>query len=422
MSLKLAVHGGEPLIRRPFAAYSSFGEEELAAATAVIRSGTLSGFYGSWIPAFFGGPEVQAFETEWARDFGVPYAVTVNSATSGLIAAVGAIGIEPLDEVIVTPLTMSATATAILVWNAIPVFADVQRETFTLDPRAIEACITPRTRAIVVTDIFGHPAEMDAIMALAEKHDLKVIEDAAQAPGAQYRGRYAGTLADIGVYSLNYHKHIHTGEGGVCVTHDPALAERLRMIRNHAENVVGPKNESNLVNMIGFNFRLGEIEAAMGRVQLAKLPQLLAGRQRVAERLTRGLADLPGLRPPRVLEGCTHAYYVYPLLLDPGASGCSKQALVGALSAEGVPGLAPAFANLHLLPMYQRRIAYGAAGYPWSAAAHPVSYGKGICPVAEDLREQSLFGLQICMYAFPDEDVDLVVEAFRKVWAQRASL
>ena len=159
---------------------------------------------------------------------------------------------------------MSASATAILVWNAIPVFADIEEDTFNLDPASIERNITPYTKAIMVTDIFGHAADLDAIMDIARRHGLKVIEDAAQAPGAMYKGRHVGTVADIGVYSLNYHKHIHTGEGGVCVTNDATLAERLQLIRNHAESVVAGKGVTDLCNMIGFNFRMTEIEAAIG--------------------------------------------------------------------------------------------------------------------------------------------------------------
>ena len=238
---KLAVHGGLKTINKNFRKYNSIGLEEKNAAIKVIESGVLSKFLGVWSPDFFGGPMVQDFERECQKFFNVKHAVVVNSWTSGLIAAVGAIGIEPGDEVIVSPWTMSASATAILHWNAIPVFADIDKRTFCLDPKSIESNITEFTKAIMVVDIFGYSADMNSIMMLAEKYNLKVISDSAQAPGAIYYGKYAGTLADIGGYSLNFHKHINTGEGGILVTNNDNYADKLRLIRNHAEVVVEGK-------------------------------------------------------------------------------------------------------------------------------------------------------------------------------------
>jgi perosamine synthetase len=413
----LALFGGTKTITSPFAPYRSIGPEEAAAALSVVETGVLSRFLGSWDPDFYGGEKVQALERAWEKHFLVNHAVTVNSATSGLIAAVGAAGVEPGDEVIVSPWTMSASATAILVWNAIPVFADIEDETYNLDPAAVEKKITPYTRAIMVPDIFGHPAEMDAIMAIAKRHDLKVIEDCAQAPGALYRGRYAGTIADIGVFSLNYHKHIHTGEGGVCVTNDAKLAERLQLIRNHAEAVVGDKGVGDLSNMIGFNFRMTEIEAAIGVEQLKKLNTLTSRRIEVADRLSIGLSGLKGLRLPVVKKDCTHVYYVYPLLYSPEETGVSRDQVFNALAAEGVP-IAGRYTNIHLLPIYQKKIAYGTKGFPWSADFYKgnVSYEKGICPVAEALQDGKFLGIGMCINAYTDQDVDLIVEAFRKVW------
>ncbi|NLT23686.1 MAG: DegT/DnrJ/EryC1/StrS family aminotransferase [Syntrophorhabdus sp.] len=414
---KLALFGGNKAVAGPFEPYRSIGAEEVEAARQVVETGVLSRFLGSWDPDFYGGDKVRDFEEAWATYFSVKYAVTVNSATSGLVAAVGAIGIEPGDEVIVSPWTMSATATAILVWNAIPVFADIEDQTYNLDPASIEKNITPYTKAILVTDIFGHPANLDAIMSIAQKHDLRVIEDCAQAPGALYHGRYAGTIADVGVFSLNYHKHIHTGEGGLCVTDNEHISERLQLIRNHAEAVAGEKGVLDLSNLIGFNFRMTEVEAAIGIEQLKKLGKLTRRRIEVADRLTGGLANLAGLRPPVVKPRCSHVYYVYPLLYNPDVTGVAREHVHKALVAEGVP-IADRYVNIHLLPVYQQRIAYGKKGFPWTSDIYKgnVTYEKGICPIAETLQDKKHMGIGMCINAYSDDDVDHIVEAFHKVW------
>lgn len=418
MTNKLAVHGGPKTIAKPFKKYNSIGPEEIEAAKTVVESGVLSQFLGCWDPDFYGGKKVQEFERQCEAFFGVKHAVTVNSWTSGLICAVGAIGIEPGDEVIVTPWTMCATATAILNWNAIPVFADIEAETFNLDPKSVIANITPYTKAIMVADIFGHSSNIDALMDIAKTYNLKVISDTAQSPCTYNRGRLTGTLAHVGGYSLNYHKHIHTGEGGVLVTNDSALCERLQLIRNHAEAVVAGKGVTDLANMIGYNFRLGEIEAAIGIEQLKKLDGFVASRQRAAELLTSGLSKLSGLRVPVIHPECTHAYYIYPMILDIGALGVSREKISAALSAEGVIGLIEGYANVHLLPMYQRKIAYGSKGFPWSAefCKRDVSYKKGICPVAEQLHDETFLGFEMCLHQLNDEDVRAIVAAFEKVW------
>lgn len=420
----LAIAGGEPAITRSFKRYNPIGKEEVEAARQVVESGVLSQFIGAWDPDFFGGPKVKEFERKCEQMFGVKHAITVNSWTSGLIAAVGAVGIAPGDEVIVSPFTMCASATAILHWNAIPVFADIEPDTFCLDPRSVEANITPQTKAIMVVDIFGHSADMEAIMAIAERHHLKVIADTAQAPGSFYNGKYTGTSAHVGGFSLNYHKHIHTGEGGILVTDDDDIANKLRLIRNHAEAVVGDIEMNSLANMIGYNFRLGEIECAIGIEQLDKLAHLVEDRQRVAQRLNEGLANLRGLRTPVVKPGCTHSYYVYGLVLDVDALGISRKRIADALIAEGITGMAIGYQNVHLLPMYQQKMAYGANGFPWTSdiCKRDVDYSKGICPVAERLHDETFLGMAMCLYDLTDEDVDLIVAAFVKVWDNLALL
>jgi len=416
---KLAILGGKKTISTPFKRYNPIGIEEQRAVQRVVESGVLSKFIGAWHEDFLGGPKVKEFEKAVTEFFNVKYAVTVNSWTSGLIAAIGALGIEPGDEVIVTPWTMSATGTAILHWNAIPVFADIDPDTYNLSPMSIERCISPYTRAIVVADIFGQSADMDEIMALAEKHDLQVVSDTAQSPGALYKGRYAGTCAHIGGYSLNYHKHIHTGEGGILVTDDEKIADRLRLIRNHAEAVVKDKGFDQLSNMIGFNFRLGEIECAIGREQLRKLPQLVLSRQTAAELLTSGLGELPGLQIPVLAPERNHVYYVYPMQIDVDILGVSRDRICDALNAEGVE-VSRRYQNIHLLPVYQKKIAYGSKGFPWTSdiCHRAVSYEKGICPVAERLNDKSYIGLSMCVYDLNAQDVSKIVAAFHKVWSQ----
>lgn len=415
----LALLGGQPVISRPLEPFSSVGEEEAQAAAEVVRGGVLSAYIGAAGEGFLGGTQVRAFEEQAAEYFRVRHAIAVNSWTSGLIAAMGAIGLEPGDEVITTPWTMAATATAILHFNGIPVFADIDPDTFNIDPASVEKLISPRTRAIAAVDIFGQSADMRSLREIADRHGLKLISDTAQAPGAFHGEHYAGTLADIGGYSLNYHKHIHCGEGGILVTNDDDLAQRLRLIRNHAEAVIKSDEPAELSNMLGYNFRMGEIEAAIASIQLRKLAKRIESRQKAAAQLTEGLQPLPGLTPPEVSNGCTHVYYVYGLKLDIEALGVDRATIIEALRAEGVPAIVTGYQNIHLLPLFQNKIAYGTQGFPWNSpySSRPVDYSHGICPVAEELHAKSFFGLNLCMFEYHAADVDLIIAAFQKVWA-----
>ena len=415
----LALFGGSPAIDAPLPLFNTIGDDDIAAVTEVMKTGVLSAYIGAPGAGFMGGPRVRALEAEAARYFGVKHAVAVNSWTSGLIAAVGAIGIEPGDEIITTPWTMAATATAILHFAGIPIFADIDPDTFNIDPESVRRLITPRTRAIMAVDIFGQSADMAALNAIAREHGLKVISDTAQAPGARIGDAFAGTLADIGGYSLNYHKHIHCGEGGILVTNDDLLAERMCLIRNHAEAVVRTDDPVALANMLGFNFRMGEIEAAIAIGQLGKLAGRVASRQAAAARLTKLIADLPGLKTPYTPQGLTNVYYVYGITLDVASLGIPRDLIADALRAEGVPGVAAGYQNLHLLPMFRNRIAYGTGGFPWTStySGQDVHYGPGLCPVAEKLHSETFLGLNLCMNEFRPADIDQVAAAFAKVWA-----
>ncbi|MCP4668350.1 MAG: DegT/DnrJ/EryC1/StrS family aminotransferase [Deltaproteobacteria bacterium] len=428
---KLAIHGGEPVRYKLFPAYCTIGEEEKAAALGVLDSGVLSKFLGCWHDDFLGGPQVRALEKEWAKYFGVKHAIAVNSCTSGLYCAVGATGVEPGEEIIVSPFTMCATATAPIIFNAIPVFADIEEDYFCLDPESVEDRITHRTRAIIVVDIFGLPYDVQAINAIARKYGLLVIEDTAQAPGALCKGKYAGTLADIGVYSLNYHKHIHCGEGGIAVTNNDMLADRMRLIRNHAEGVVEEKGVSDLSNMIGFNFRMTEIEAAIARCQLQKLEGLIEARQRNCEYIAYHLSQIPAIAPCKIRDGCTHSYYVQPFKFNKDGVGVSRDTFINAVKAElpafelrekeGVKINCGYVKPLYLLPMFQKQMAYGSKGYPFASPWYDgqINYNSGVCSVAERIHEKELFIHELMLPSLARNDLDDVVNAFGKVWDNR---
>lgn len=427
---KLAINGGEKVRNTLFPAYRVIGKEEEDAVARVIKSGVLSRYLGCWHDDFYGGPEVNALESEWAEFFGVKHAVSVNSATSALMCAVGALGISPLDEVIVCPYTMTASATAPLIYNAIPVFADIEHDFFCLDPKSIEERITEKTKAIIIVNIFGQPHASEEVRAIAKKHKLFIIEDNAQGPGALYKNKFAGTLGDIGVFSLNYHKHIHCGEGGIAVTNDDELAERLRLIRNHAEAVVEDKGYTNLVNMIGFNLRMTEIEAAIAREQLKKLPELIEERIRNVEYLNDRLKEIPCIDIPPVRDGVKHVYYMHPVYYNREAGEISRERYVDAVKAElmpielrereGVKIGCGYMKPLYLQPLFQQRIAYGNNGYPFSQSN--VSYEKGICPVCESLYEKEVISHELMRPGMSKEDLDDVFYAFLKVYENRDEL
>lgn len=420
---KLAIKGGKPVREKLFPVHNFIGDEEKRAVAAVLDSGNLSQYIGAWHTDFFGGPTVKAFEQEWSSVFGTRHAITVNSNTSGLFTSVGALGIGPGDEVIVSPYSMSASAIAPLIYGGIPVFADIDPVTLCMAPASIEKCITPRTKAILIVHIMGHPAAMDEIMELARRHNLSVIEDCAQAPMGMYKNRYVGTFGDLAVFSLNYHKHIHTGEGGVIVTNNDDLAFRCQMIRNHAENITEPKQVEDLTNLLGYNYRMTEIECAIGREQLKKLPALLEMRIRNVQFLNEKLKGFPALSlQPAQPEGNVHTNYTYPVFYDKTVTGIHRTDFVKALMAE-IPSAvlretAPLISNgyvkpLYLAPLYQKR-----AAWAFNPALHEskASYDRGICPVVEEMHFEKLFTLEYMRPGMTEADMTDVVNAIDKIF------
>lgn len=428
---KPAILGGDPIRSIPFPKRVTMGAAEKQAVMEVMDSDVLSAFLGAAGPHFLGGEKVRAFEAEWSRLCGGSRAISVNSWTSGLVAAVGALGLGPGDEMIVPPYTMSASATCALFYGVVPVFADIDPINFCISPDAIRQKISPRTKAIMVVHLFGHPAPMDAILEIAAGHGLKVIEDAAQAPGVVWKDRAVGTWGDIGGFSFNFHKHIHTGEGGMLVTGSEDLARRCQWIRNHGENAVDHEEVENLANVIGGNYRLTELQAAIGIAQLTKLPNILATRQRLASHLRSKLHGLPGLFPQPKVEQGTHAYYVFPMKFDAAQAGISRSNFVKAVKAElptpygyeTTPLTEGYVRPLYLSKIYQQRIAIGRDGFPFNTIPpNSIDYSRGLCPVTEAMYERELVLTPLVREPLVERDLEDLADAITKVLENAADI
>ncbi|MCW8916568.1 MAG: DegT/DnrJ/EryC1/StrS family aminotransferase, partial [Magnetovibrio sp.] len=241
-----------------------------------------------------------------------------------------------------------------------------------------------------------------------------------QGPLATENGSFCGTIGHIGVFSLNYHKHIHTGEGGICATNDDTLGRRLKMIRNHAEAVVEAAEETDLTNMVGFNFRMTEMSAAVGLAQLENAEHHIGKREHVAHRLTAELSDLEGLHMPYVRPDCRHVYYLWYGTYDEKTTGVRREVFADALKAEGIPALQGYLRPLYRLAVFRNRIAIGRDGFPFTLSDR--KYEDGLCPVAERLHEKTLLGVETCSYEMSDDVIDMYVQAFRKVHANLPAL
>lgn len=398
----IALYGGTPVREKPWPKYPIIGDAEKQAVMEVLDSGLLQGFRGSHGPMFLGGPRVREFEKLVADYHDVEFAVSFTSATAALHGAVVAVGVQPGEEVIASPYTFNTSATCALMHNAVPVFVDVDPYSFCMDPNKIAQAITPLTGAIIPVHLFGRPADMDAIMDIAREYSLPVIEDAAQAPGARYKGRLTGTMGDCGIFSFVGEKNASCGEGGMLITNDPEIARVARLVRNHGDCLYEP--------MLGYNYRMTEVTAAVGAVQWAKLNITNAVRQALAYYLNGKLSQIPGLGVPMVGRNDLHSYYVYALTYNELVTGVPRGWFVEALNAEGIPFGAGYIRPLHLLPLYQQRAHYAYRHYGGHA-----SYHKGLCPVAEYLYERGLILTSLTRPPNTTKDMDDIVAAIEKV-------
>ncbi len=392
-----AIAGGKP-VRDSFLVFGSplIGEEEIAEVVDSLRSG--------WIGM---GPKTLRFEKEFAAYCGCPHAVAVNSATAALELALLVAGIGPGDEVITTPMTFAATANVVVHVGAKPIFADIDRVSQNIDPAAVERAITPRTRAIIPVHMAGRPCDMDALMDIARRHHLVVIEDAAHAVESRWRDRKIGTIGDMTAFSFYVTKNLTTAEGGMLTTADDAWAEKARILRLHGISKDAWKrySASGFVPyetvLPGYKFNMTDMQAAMGIHQLARVEANLLIRERHFARYTEAFAELPQLITPAEQPGIKHARHLYTLLLDLERLRCDRNDFIQALHAENI-GTGIHFTALHLHPFY--REVFG--------------HKEGDFPEAEWVGERTL-SLPLSA-KLSDGDVDDVIEAVSRLAAHYA--
>lgn len=438
---ELALFGGTPARRNPFLSSVVTGETEQEYINEVLRRKEFSRFVGSpdadidktlVMPSaeavgqdcggfhFLGGAMVRRFEADFACKFNAPFAISVNSATSGLITALGACGVSAGEEVITTCLSFNATATSILIFNALPVFADVEERTFCLNPQEIAKKITAKSKAIIVVHLLGHAADMQAIMKIARAHQLVVIEDCAQSPGVQYKGTYVGTIGDMGVFSFQETKNITTGEGGMIVTSNPLYAKKCRLIRNHGESVPDINSlPEDLINNIGFNFRMTELTAALGVAQLRRLEENNRIRKENAAYLAEHLRGLPGLYIPQAVTSAGNICHIFPAVYNEQTTGVPRARVVQALRAEGIP-VGTGYARLMPEnPLFTKKIAYGIHRCPFSCplGSQAINYDGGDYPLARNYIYNKFIWFFYVNAPNTLKDMQDVAGAFKKVWA-----
>lgn len=414
--MQLAIKGGKPVREQPFPAQNIVGPEEREAVERVLNNGILTGYQGNWSKNFYGGPEVRKLEEEFADKFESKHAIACNSATSGIIMALGAVK-DKLKRTIVTPYSMTCSASAPLIYNSEPLFADIERDYYCLDTNDVKNKVSSFVNAILPVSLFGQPYDVEGINKIAKEHGLWVIEDAAQALGSKYKEKFAGTLGDIGIFSLNQGKHLTAGEGGIVLTDNDDLALKCRMIMNHAEAVQhsmhtqGDYSRSTL-NLVGMNLRMTELTAAVARAQLSKFDQLLEQRMKNIAWLYKELEQVECLELPKIRKDCTHTYYVFPMKYIP-VDGITREMFVNAVKAELSPitnrESEGVFVNEgYIEPIYKMPL-FGNLG--------------GVCPECERQQYEELIILHR-YFAPPSTIADLkfVAEAFQKVWEYREEL
>ena len=402
---KPAILGGEPVRSKPLGRWPIIGDEEINAVIRVLKRGKL-------FASMYRGIEVPEFEKEFAKMMNVKHAIAVSSGTAALDICVAVINPKPGDEIITTPYTFIASATCALHNNTIPIFADVDLRTRNIDPGDIERKISDKTRAIIPVHLAGHPADMDEIMEIAEKHGLYVIEDAAQAHLAEYKGKIVGGIGDMAIFSFQESKNMTAGEGGIITTNDEELAEKCYSLREHGRLRDKPWY---FHNALGWNYRMTEMQAAILREQLKRLPKITEERRRNAEYLTSILKDIDGISPGYVAPYVKHAYHLYLIDYYPEKVGLSKELFIKAVNAEGIPLTGGYMWPLYMNPVFSDPKSMPICPYKCPLIGREIKYFKGLCPNAEKLCYETGLWLPGHVLNVRKEDLIDIKNAIEKV-------
>lgn len=409
MAERLAIHGGKPVRSKPFPSWPVFGKKEERGLIRVLRS-------GKW--GRLDGEEVARFEVRFAEYHGAKHGIAVVNGTAALRVALLAAGIQSGEEVIVPPYTFLATASAVVECNAVPVFVDIDLDTFNIDTEAIEGAITPRTRAVIPVHVGGLPADMNAIMDVANRRGLVVIEDAAHAHGAEYRGRRVGAIGHLGVFSFQSTKNLSCGEGGIILTSNDELAERCRSIQNCGRKTRGPWYEH---HRISGNYRLSEFQGAVLNAQFERFEKQAATRESNGSYVAAGLSQMPGIVPQKRGSDCTrHAYHLFPLRFDPAVLGISREPLLKAIRAEGIP-IGPGYA----IPLYRQPIFKNLAFGPYTgyrSTGFNLTFTHTRCPNCELICSTQGAWMEQRLLLSTLRDLDDILRAFEKVYTNRKKL
>ncbi len=400
-----AIAGGKPAKTLPYGKFKRYGDEEMTQLKEAIDQGSL--FYAH-------GKKVYGMEAAFAKKVQAKHAVASTSGTAAIHAACMAAGISPGDEVIVPPITDMGTVLPVLWQGAIPIFVDLDPRTYNMDPAAVMKAITPKTKAIIPVHLAGNACEMNAIWPIAVKHNLWVIEDCAQSHGCTYHGKPVGTIGQMGCYSYNEFKHISCGDGGVTVTNDEKLATKLRLCTDKGYNRAPGVTDRN-PTFLAANYRMTELQGAVALAQLGKLDFIVNSRRNWCDRLTKRLANFPGLLLPKTTEGCEPSYWFYMMRVEPKTLGATADEFAKALQAEKLPAAAHYIQRpVYKYPLFLNHSAFDHGEHPYKA----VDYSSVKCPVAEEILDTCV--VVAVNEGYTDQDLDETVKGFERVvhWFQ----